>query len=1411
MNPLHLKNICVLAVAALLSASIPAGGQVRVSPDIWLPLIDGPSGQAAYYKPVESKPSAPDPAWLHRTGSKKGIRSLALAVERWAAPDAAVLKSGFHGPWQGLLLEFQESSVLVDADHVAGLAKTKPYLIIPSGALAGTSGSAFFKAGLEEFVKAGGTLICFAQQTGTDFSVLPVPQGAKLEALGWLQDAGPLFRASSIVSRHALLSGTDNTTPGIETSGYFSAYPPGSQVLLSRSDGYPTMIVYSHGAGRVLLSSLFSDFSLEQGQLDTEEKNLLRDILRWAKSPDQVIMASAGERIKLDLMIQEPGQNAASSIRILVTGPDAGRVLAEETLAIPVSKYQTLPIAYTFAVPADARPGIYHIQYRLQDANGNAMSHNVETRGSIFSIGHPAISAPIPRIDRPLAGILSPVTMQPLLEREDNMLRLRISITADPKAALPDDQAFLLKAAGRQKSFSLMSGKASFSIDVPLLEADSPVPFALYQANGRSLARGTFRADASPKTGIVLNAPAYSAGQKLTLAAKGLGTGEFTLQAPGRIEKQMIPGEGIVPYAIPAALPTGTYALQWKMDARAGSSGKGQALLNLSGYRVRVTDAYLDTSASRGTLIAKVRLRISATRTIAAHAVLRLRGPDGKIVPLSEGPIALVEGEQDLPLSFSFKPSQSGIGELLYTVDAKLPPGPGLNSESVSLAAGRILFDIGRAALLNLSSSQPVHYEPTGPIDLTAEIFGTGRVRLDLFLDNKKVKQVKFDLAGAVVSRLTISEATGGPHVLKAVLSDGDLESLNEFPFLYGTGFPDLTAGIEAPAPDGLILPVSVSITNQGNIPSGPTRAALYENGAPPAGSLIAAADIPPLEPGGTHKAFINWPLAGRAGSRTILAVVDSDHTLTETDKSNNLASASVIIPAFLQKIMPRQKDYPAADSIAFSLFTANLSTVAYRNNHLNLELRDNTDKVVASDTIRLPDLAPGAEYTLDHQLIVPSLPAGTYRISAQAAGRAPAAADIGILPTLKLRGSLEETASTAVLCQPFSLKYNVTNAGNLPVHSGSISLEIRSSPAGTVPAFSRQLPFKFGKGSVSLEKSDLPPGVYLISLKAAIVNEDREVTRLFSLAEKPLIAKTPVEVSKGGPVLRTLVLLGNIGSAVQQALAEKIVNDALDDAGAYHQIVSRYEDFSSLAESGQFTTYILFESDEMITQLNWLRTRIEQGHTLIIIGPGDNSKRLAEAFGFTFNQAIDSSGALLTFPRDAGMELTGMLPISGRTLMPSKKGARPLAFYEHDKAPAVLVDRIGMGQVMVMPFSLTRSALDTAATSFYTLLFRSAVLGAGSRNEDASDIGTEELAAASSGGPVKTRIVVTLPLGSTIIWTAGGGAVNGSVITFDLIADRIAQKLAYIYQPRLRGSDHIITEVFYECSGNMVRQGKLE
>lgn len=414
-------------------------------------------------------------------------------------------------------------------------------------------------------------------------------------------------------------------------------------------------------------------------------------------------------------------------------------------------------------------------------------------------------------------------------------------------------------------------------------------------------------------------------------------------------------------------------------------------------------------------------------------------------------------------------------------------------------------------------------------------------------------------------------------------------------------------------------------------------------------------------------------------------------------------------------------------------------------------------------------------------------------------------------IPTLLLSGSLEGTPQTVTLCDPLNIQYSIKSIGTATVQKGQLLIEIKSAATGQL-VFTQQLGYTTRPGLFKIKNVNLPPGEHTITLKASAWNWEHKLSRDFTLAEQNLTVSAPVLVKKShGTIPRVLLWLNRNATPVQQAFAEMIVKQAFEEDEVYYTTVDRQEDFTNGAMSGGFSTLVLFENDELLERTDWLMDRLSLGQGLVIIGSEDRTRMIAETFGFKFREAPSKSGALLLLTDDSAMGLSGTIPVSGRILQPQKKGASVAALFAGDKKPAMLIDKVGNGRVIVMPFSFTRSALDTGLPSLYSMLLRTAVRIATPENDEQSGVSTIQLVVSTSSDPINVRIIETLPAGTKVIWMNGEGSATNNTIRYDLAVDKEPQTLLYIYQVPAGNKTPASTEVFLECNEKLVSQGKIE
>lgn len=310
----------------------------------------------------------------------------------YASADVALLSDAFVDNAAELLLKRLREPIreVKETFHPSVLLKNQPVLLIPSGALTGFVNSTLLKSSLDEYVKQGGTLVVLSQKHGYDYASIPTPDGRPITGYGWVEDQNCFADSVSIETWHQIFSGQLRSTPTINVDGYFTGYPANSTVLLRRTaNGQPALLMYEHGLGRVIVTSMYSDWAYGHGQASQEEIALMRDILSWAKKPAQLPDFKPDEVANISVTVSNSTSTDAASVKVQIWNPDRTTLLSEQTLSLPVPAGQSASTAVLWPAPADAKLGIYHADYLLLDAAGNIIQPQAETDSGRFAISNP--------------------------------------------------------------------------------------------------------------------------------------------------------------------------------------------------------------------------------------------------------------------------------------------------------------------------------------------------------------------------------------------------------------------------------------------------------------------------------------------------------------------------------------------------------------------------------------------------------------------------------------------------------------------------------------------------------------------------------------------------------------------------------------------------------------------------------------------------------------------------------------------------------------------------------------------------------------------------------------------------------------------------------------------------------------
>ncbi|MCK4668359.1 hypothetical protein KAU33_16520, partial [Candidatus Dependentiae bacterium] len=244
-------------------------------------------------------------------GYLKGYQSGILLSGTYPALDVMVTN----------LLNPTQLYYIPDWNPIEALELTK-LIFVPSGALYGRGGDLEFKQKLDDFVSNGGILFVFSQQRGDDFTVLPgSPNG-----FGWSEDQSCYSFSAYVDSWNPMLSSIFYNPTTANFDGFFTEYPDDSKILLRRrSNSQPCMLMYPHGTGKVIVSSLYGDYAFGQYIGSIYDIRLIRDIISWAKKEDgrdKILEVGLESSYSIPVEIFNSGNTTATSIEFEFMTPE---------------------------------------------------------------------------------------------------------------------------------------------------------------------------------------------------------------------------------------------------------------------------------------------------------------------------------------------------------------------------------------------------------------------------------------------------------------------------------------------------------------------------------------------------------------------------------------------------------------------------------------------------------------------------------------------------------------------------------------------------------------------------------------------------------------------------------------------------------------------------------------------------------------------------------------------------------------------------------------------------------------------------------------------------------------------------------------------------------------------------------
>ncbi len=209
--------------------------------------------------------------------------------------------------------EYRYGTIQLPAPYVSPTVAPRA-LIMPSGGMHTLAGSPEARAWLEEYVRGGGTLLVFTQSFGTDWNALP---GGEVHGIGYDEDQRCEQESVRAAMSSPWLAWMGVDTPDIQVDGAFTAWPENANILLVRTSGlyqgYPAMIEYEWGAGRVIATSAYGDWVTQTGMSWGDDWQMTRTMLI------RLLLLAQGRDIE-DVQTTAPDSDVTVSFPITHTG-----------------------------------------------------------------------------------------------------------------------------------------------------------------------------------------------------------------------------------------------------------------------------------------------------------------------------------------------------------------------------------------------------------------------------------------------------------------------------------------------------------------------------------------------------------------------------------------------------------------------------------------------------------------------------------------------------------------------------------------------------------------------------------------------------------------------------------------------------------------------------------------------------------------------------------------------------------------------------------------------------------------------------------------------------------------------------------------------------------------------------------
>ncbi|MCL4266513.1 MAG: VWA domain-containing protein [Anaerolineae bacterium] len=513
------------------------------------------------------------------------------------------------------------------------------------------------------------------------------------------------------------------------------------------------------------------------------------------------------------------------------------------------------------------------------------------------------------------------------------------------------------------------SGSADVAFDVPVsFLGDEKVFYGIYNlATDRSIHLNTiYLPQLYPDVTVLTDKQVYLPGETVVATVVTTATGQLDAVAPNFAGIVPLPGVNTVfTFTLPTSMARGTYTID-SIPRNCQCVNEDQTLrtpFDVAAPEVRITDAYLDKAHYEPGETIQLDLVIASDQAVTTRLQTWIQRPDGVMTAGPEQTLDLAASPANLATTLlTLDSDQAGMHQVIYRLaDAA--------DTAVTHGQGAERFDVGRALVVAVRTDKTEYEAATEPVIATVMFFATVPLSGDLALhvDGVAVHQQGVTLAaGFQEMTFTLPGGYGrDTHILRATLTENNLDSWRETEFRYATHGPDLIARVPTlTSVQGQTAYIQTIVGNRGSEIAGASTAVLYD-GDPAAGVAIATFAVPALSSGASYEVTVPWVIAGRAGSNLLALVVDVHDVVDETNETNNEATGAVEVGPLSHVLTSDQSVYYRSDTAVFTAELKNLDATATLTN-LVLETavyRLNgtmTETLLFTHTQSLLDLAPG-------------------------------------------------------------------------------------------------------------------------------------------------------------------------------------------------------------------------------------------------------------------------------------------------------------------------------------------------------------------------------------------------------------------------------------------------------------------